>query len=108
MYYELLEMCFVCLRFCSTMDPSPKYSRNFKTLCIYSSGSREGGGGCAPCAPPQTKNFLNFMQFFHKFGKFVSWHPLLGVGGGGWGMGVAPPPTDNPGSAPDLVNPTLS
>ena len=106
MYYELLEMCFVCLRFCSTLAPSPKYSRNFKRLCIYISGSG-GGGGALPVRPHRPNFFFNFMQFFHKF---VSWHPLLGGGvwGWWWGFGVAPPSTENPGSAHDLVNPTLS
>ena len=46
-------------------------------------------------APPMVHNFLNFMQFFGKFGKIIGWHPLPG--------GLAPPPTENPGSAPETV-----
>ena len=43
-------------------------------------------------APSYRQNFLNLMQFFRKFGEIVYWcHPL----------GLAPPPTGNPGSAPD-------
>ena len=45
--------------------------------------------------PLQTKNFLNFMQFFDQSGKFVCWRPPPG----GW----VPPPTGNPGSAPELI-----
>ena len=40
-----------------------------------------------------TQNVLNFMQFFAKFGKIICWRP----------RGLAPPPTGNPESAPDLV-----
>ena len=39
------------------------------------------------------QNFLNFMQFLGKSGKFVCWRPP---------QGLAPPPTGNPVSAPDL------
>ena len=39
------------------------------------------------------QSFLNFMQFFDKSGKFVCWRPPPG--------GLAPPPTGNPGSAPE-------
>ena len=43
-------------------------------------------------APPSTdQNFLNFMQFLGKSGKFVCWRPP---------RGLAPPPTENPVSAP--------
>ena len=42
--------------------------------------------------PPMVQNFLNFMQFFGKFGKIIGRQPLPG--------GLAPPPTENPGSAP--------
>ena len=40
------------------------------------------------------QNFLNVMQFFRKFGKIIGWRPLPG--------GLAPPPTENPGSAPEF------
>ena len=42
--------------------------------------------------PPTAQNVLNFMQFFHKF---MQNHMLAPPGG------LAPPPTGNPGSAPD-------
>ena len=46
-------------------------------------------GGARPA-----QNFLNFMQFFAKFGKIICWRPPPG--------GLAPPPTGNPGSAPEF------
>ena len=50
-------------------------------------------GGLTRRAPPSTvQNCLNFMQFFTKFGKIICWRPP---------GGLAPPPTGNPGSAPD-------
>ena len=39
------------------------------------------------------QNFLDFMQFFGKFDKIVCWRSP---------RGSAPPPTGNPGSAPDI------
>ena len=45
--------------------------------------------------PPTVQNFLDFMQFFGNFDKIVCWRPP---------RGLAPPPTGNPGSAPDHVN----
>ena len=46
-------------------------------------------------APPMDQNFLNFMQFLGKSGKFVCWHPP---------GELAPPPTENPVSAPALLH----
>ena len=48
---------------------------------------------------PTAQNVLNFMQFFGKFGNFVC-PPTPGK--------LAPPPTENPGSAPDRLKKTLS
>ena len=62
---------------------------------IHSGGFRGGAGG-AGGAPPTARTFLNFMQFFGKFGNFVCWRPPPPPPG--W---LAPPPTGNPGSAPD-------
>ena len=56
-----------------------------------SSGSR--GALLAHAIPPTAQNLLIFMQFLQKFGKIVCWHPTP--------RGLAPPPTGNPGSAPD-------
>ena len=50
-------------------------------LFIVSGGSK---GAMSPYGP----NFLNFMQFFGNFGKMQN-------------LRLAPPPTGNPGSAPD-------
>ena len=50
-------------------------------------------GGAPSARPPaMVQNFLNFMQFFGEFGKIIRRHPLPG--------GLAPPPTENPGSTP--------
>ena len=59
-------------------------------LTDHSGGSKRGRSRRAPS--PTVQNFLNFMQFFGKFGKIIGRHPLPG--------GLAPPPTENPGSAP--------
>ena len=53
-------------------------------------------GGAPGVCPPTVQNFLNFMQFFRNFGKIIGRHPLP--------EGLAPPPTENPGSAPVLVS----
>ena len=50
-----------------------------------------GGGGGVHSAPPISRNFLNFKQFLGKFGKIVCWRPSPGQ--------LAPPSTENPGSA---------
>ena len=49
-----------------------------------------GGAGLAPT----DQYFLNFMHFFDKSGKFVCWRSPPG--------GLAPPPTGNSGSAPEM------
>ena len=56
--------------------------------CVVSGGFR---GGAPGARPPTAQHFLNFMQFFKKFGKIICWRPP---------RGLAPPPTENPGSAP--------
>ena len=55
-------------------------------------GASGGSKGGAPGAPPTVQNFLNFMQFFKKLGKIIGSCPLP--------RGLAPPPTENLGSAP--------
>ena len=62
-----------------------KQEPNYLT-CITSGGSKGG-------AHPTGQNFLNFMQFFGKIWQICMLAPSPG--------GLAPPPTRNPGSAPD-------
>ena len=58
---------------------------------MCSGGSK---GGAPGAHPPTVQNFLNFMQFLGKFIKIIGRRPLPG--------GLTPPPTENPGSAPDV------
>ena len=48
--------------------------------------------------PPTTQNFLNSMQVVRKFAKIVCLRPPP------YNRGLAPPPTGNPGSAPEVHN----
>ena len=54
-------------------------------------------GGRPGPAPPTDQNFLNFMQFFEKIWQICMLGPPP--------EGLAPPPTRNPGSAPENVFP---
>ena len=64
--------------------------RSGRGTIYHSGGSKGGAPGVRP--HPMVQNFLNFMQFFGKFGKIIGRHPLPEE--------LAPPPTENPGSAP--------
>ena len=46
------------------------------------------------CAPLRSKMFSISCIFFGKFGKIIGRRPFPG--------GLAPPPTENPGSAPEV------
>ena len=69
---------------------SHKISSDLQKIQFSASGGSKGGG-----RPPTAQNFLDFMQFLGKFDKIVCWRPPP--------RGSAPPPTGNPGSAPECV-----
>ena len=52
----------------------------------------KGGGGCPRLVPPYGPKISQFHAVLGNFDKIVCWHPP---------GGSAPPPTGNPGSAPD-------